>query len=148
MPQGQKTSTDIQWAIVRLSKFLDHERIGMCLNVSTRTVQRVLSHFHATGTIPNEKGGDEVVKRVRNKHLRDIDFLLGTVQKTPDLYLDELREILAQNCGVHVSLSSVWRTLRSAGFTMKKVCFKSFINTIQLYSGHVDHAGCSRKICK
>jgi len=123
MPQGQKTSTDIQWAIVRLSKFLDHERIGMCLNVSTRTVQRVLSHFHATGTIPNEKAGDEVVKRVRNKHLRDIDveFLLGTVQKTPDLYLDELREILAQNCGVHVSLSSVWRTLRSAGFTMKKI---------------------------
>ncbi|KAF8417370.1 hypothetical protein L210DRAFT_3359540, partial [Boletus edulis BED1] len=104
----------------RLSKFLDHERIGMCLNLSTRTVQRVLSHFHATGTIPNDKGEEEMEKKVRSKHLHDIDFLLGTVQKTPDLYLDELCEILAQNCGVNVSLSSVWRMLRSAGFTMKK----------------------------
>ncbi|KAI6038351.1 hypothetical protein EDC04DRAFT_2604071 [Pisolithus marmoratus] len=69
MPQGQKTGADIQWAIVQLSKFLDHERIGMCLNLSTRTVQ--------------------------SKHLRDIDveFLLGTVQKTLDLYLDELPDL-------------------------------------------------------
>ncbi|KAN0094911.1 hypothetical protein V8E55_003198, partial [Tylopilus felleus] len=106
-----------------LSKFLDHEWIAMCLNISTRTVQRVLSQFYVTGTIPNEKTDKEVVKRLRNKHLRDIDveFLLGTLQKTLDLYLDELREILAQNCGVSVSLLSVWRTLRSAGFTMKKV---------------------------
>ncbi|KAI5980551.1 hypothetical protein EDC04DRAFT_2618347 [Pisolithus marmoratus] len=92
MPQGQKTGADIQWAIVWLSKFLDHERIGMCLNLSTCTVQRVLSHFHATGTIPNDKGDEEMIKKPRSKHLRDIDveFLLGTVQKTPDLYLDEL----------------------------------------------------------
>ena len=73
MPQGQKTSTDIQWVIMHLSKFLDHERIAMCLNISTRMVQRVLSQFHVTGTIPNEKVDKEVVKRVRNKHLRDID---------------------------------------------------------------------------
>ncbi|KIJ04708.1 hypothetical protein PAXINDRAFT_24918, partial [Paxillus involutus ATCC 200175] len=48
-------------------------------------------------------------------------FLLGTIQKTPDLYLDELREMLATSCGVDVSRATIWRTLRRAGFTMKKV---------------------------
>ncbi|KIJ06814.1 hypothetical protein PAXINDRAFT_38870, partial [Paxillus involutus ATCC 200175] len=45
----------------------------------------------------------------------------GTVEKAPDLYLDELQEMLAVSCGVQVARSTVWRTLRSKGFTMKKV---------------------------
>ncbi|KAF9220151.1 hypothetical protein BS17DRAFT_715510, partial [Gyrodon lividus] len=48
-------------------------------------------------------------------------FLLGTIQKAPDLYLDELKEMLAVSCGVDVSHMTVWRTLHQAGFTMKKV---------------------------
>ncbi|KAI0262505.1 hypothetical protein BGY98DRAFT_899212, partial [Russula aff. rugulosa BPL654] len=43
------------------------------------------------------------------------------VQRTPDMYLDELRDTLATTCGVKVSDATVWRTLRRAGFTMKKV---------------------------
>jgi transposase len=39
----------------------------------------------------------------------------------PDMYLDELRDTLATTCGVKVSDATVWRTLRRAGFTMKKV---------------------------
>ena len=39
----------------------------------------------------------------------------------PDSYLDELQEALAMSSGVQVSRSTVWRTLRRAGFTMKKV---------------------------
>ncbi|KAF9228549.1 hypothetical protein BS17DRAFT_663580, partial [Gyrodon lividus] len=48
-------------------------------------------------------------------------FLLGTIQKAPDLYLDELKEMLAVSCGVDVSRTTVWRTLHQAGFTMKKI---------------------------
>ncbi|KIK10986.1 hypothetical protein PISMIDRAFT_76308, partial [Pisolithus microcarpus 441] len=48
-------------------------------------------------------------------------FLLGTIQKAPDLYLDELQEMLVQSCGVEVSRATVWWTLQRAGFTMKKV---------------------------
>ncbi|KIJ10946.1 hypothetical protein PAXINDRAFT_85248, partial [Paxillus involutus ATCC 200175] len=47
--------------------------------------------------------------------------LLGTVQKTPDLYLDELQEMLAALCDVRISRSTIWRTLRRSRFTMKKV---------------------------
>lgn len=48
-------------------------------------------------------------------------FLLGTIRRSPDLYLDELQEMMAVSCGIDVSRSTVWRTLRRAGFTMKKV---------------------------
>ncbi|KIJ04808.1 hypothetical protein PAXINDRAFT_41827, partial [Paxillus involutus ATCC 200175] len=45
----------------------------------------------------------------------------GTIEKALDLYLDELQEMLAVSCGVQVTCLTVWRTLRSKGFTMKKV---------------------------
>ena len=47
---------------------------------------------------------------------------MGSIQRAPDLYLDELRELLTITCGVDVSESTIWRTLKRAGFTMKKVC--------------------------
>ncbi|KIK75344.1 hypothetical protein PAXRUDRAFT_44168, partial [Paxillus rubicundulus Ve08.2h10] len=57
-----------------------------------------------------------------NRHLHDVnvEFLLGTITKTPDLYLDELQEMLAVSCGHTVSHATIWHTLRRAGFTMKK----------------------------
>ncbi|KAF8549307.1 hypothetical protein OG21DRAFT_1421531, partial [Imleria badia] len=50
-----------------------------------------------------------------------LQFLLGTIEKAPDLYLDELQEMLAVLTGIQVSHSTVWRTLHRKGFTMKKV---------------------------
>ena len=50
-----------------------------------------------------------------------LQFLLGTIEKSPDLYLDELQEMLVESCGVNVSCATVWRTLRKACFMMKKV---------------------------
>ena len=32
-----------------------------------------------------------------------LQFLLGVVQNTPDLYLDELQEMLVLSCGINVS---------------------------------------------
>jgi hypothetical protein len=62
---------------------------------------------------------------------------LGTARQTPDIYLDELRETLSTHCGVNVSESTVWRTLRRAGFTMKKVrraCFTTWnVMTVNIY---------------
>ena len=41
----------------------------------------------------------------------------------PDLYLDELQSDLRDVCGVIVPLSTIWRTLRRSGYSMKKVCY-------------------------
>ncbi|KIK76255.1 hypothetical protein PAXRUDRAFT_47541, partial [Paxillus rubicundulus Ve08.2h10] len=49
-----------------------------------------------------------------------LQFLLSTMQKTPDLYLDELQEMLQASCGMEVSCAMAWRTLCRYGFTMKK----------------------------
>ncbi|KAF8812198.1 hypothetical protein BYT27DRAFT_7018858, partial [Phlegmacium glaucopus] len=40
---------------------------------------------------------------------------------SPDLYLDELRLELQERHGVSVSISTIWRTLRKGGYTMKKL---------------------------
>ncbi|KIK81945.1 hypothetical protein PAXRUDRAFT_47136, partial [Paxillus rubicundulus Ve08.2h10] len=57
-----------------------------------------------------------------NQHLHDVhvEFLLGTITKMLDLYLDELPEMLAVSCGCTVSCATIWHTLHRAGFTMKK----------------------------
>ena len=46
---------------------------------------------------------------------------MGSMQHAPDLYLDELHELLTITCGVDISEATIWRTLKWAGFTMKKV---------------------------
>ena len=47
--------------------------------------------------------------------------MLTALEKTPDLYLDELRIELLETCGVSVSESTIWRTLIKGGYSMKKV---------------------------
>ena len=37
------------------------------------------------------------------------------------MYLDELRLELQEVCGVSISLSTIWRTLKKGGYSMKKV---------------------------
>jgi transposase len=48
-------------------------------------------------------------------------YLRGRLARNCDTYLDELQSGLELNCGVAVSLSSVWRALDRSGFTLKKV---------------------------
>ncbi|KIL68989.1 hypothetical protein M378DRAFT_70483, partial [Amanita muscaria Koide BX008] len=48
-------------------------------------------------------------------------FLFSTIRETPDFYLDELRDLLAVNCGIRVSRTTIWRTLKAGGLTMKKL---------------------------
>ncbi|KAN0088149.1 hypothetical protein V8E55_005206, partial [Tylopilus felleus] len=85
----------------------------------------ILTHYYAYRTIPHtsRNTAEDLEDGAGNGHHRnaDVQFLLGTTEKSPDLYLDELQEMLAEFCGVNVSCATVWRTLRKACFTMKKV---------------------------
>ena len=53
--------------------------------------------------------------------LTSLQFLLGTIEKVPNLYLDELQEMLVVSCGRTVLKSTIWHTLHKTGFMMKKV---------------------------
>ncbi|KAF8992008.1 hypothetical protein BDQ17DRAFT_1370103 [Cyathus striatus] len=59
--------------------------------------------------------------RRRNLTAEDVFFLHGEVNRTCDIYLDELREALGIVCGADVSIPTIWRTLRNGGFRMKKL---------------------------
>ena len=48
--------------------------------------------------------------------------LFNTLSSTLDLYLDELQLELQERHGVSVSISTIGRTLKRGGYSMKKVC--------------------------
>ena len=73
MPRDQQTTPEIQWAIIRLSKVLDHENIASCLNMPTRTVKRIISYFRRHGTVPNPGDHSTQEERTGNRHLRDVE---------------------------------------------------------------------------
>ncbi|KIM64201.1 hypothetical protein SCLCIDRAFT_115916 [Scleroderma citrinum Foug A] len=110
MGQGKKMSPDIQWAIVRMSGRLSYDEISMYLDVSTRSVRRVMSYFHDYGIIPDAQDSSAQEECQKNRHLRGVDvgFLLNTIKKTPDVYLDELQTMIALECGKDVSRSTIW----------------------------------------
>jgi len=66
--------------------------------------------------------------------------------KSPNLYLDELQEMMAATSGVRVSRSTVWRTLQRAGYTMKKVRFIDVVLYNLLYGFSGDPC-CGRTVC-
>ena len=57
-----------------------------------------------------------------------IQFLVGKINHTPDVYLEELREALEEESGVKVTISSIWKALKRKGYTMKKVSKEVFGN--------------------
>jgi arginine repressor len=50
-------------------------------------------------------------------------FIIALLEHSPDLYLDEIQEQLDEQHGIHVSLSTISRTLKRIGITSKKVSY-------------------------
>lgn len=75
MRKGQKTSLEIQWAIVQLSRIISYDKISMELDIFMCTIRHVLSYFQVYRTIPkhSEKKGDEDGKKP-NSHLYNVDI--------------------------------------------------------------------------
>ena len=47
----------------------------MCLEVSERSIRRVISHFRVHGAIEGDESVQE--ERKQNRHLRDVDIEVG-----------------------------------------------------------------------
>jgi transposase len=138
MAKGKAVPKSIRWIVVRLSTTMTEDEISMYTDIGVRTVQKILVHFKQTGNV----GELQKMRPQLHRSLCDFDiqvrhncfvysqimtdahwqYLHTTLNKTPDLYLDELRLELEQMCGVSVSMSTIWRTLVKSGYTMKKAC--------------------------
>ncbi len=160
MPQGVALSEDLRGVLIHIhvSSSLDSKALARLTGIPVRSIQRILSNWKKTGevkTAPTGKKGrpraldfsDTQVRRrfssyVEETHTPFIQFLLATVSRHNDLYLDELRDVLEERCGVVVTESTIWRTLQRAGFRMKEVRFHCVSST----SGSPD--SCSPQITK
>ena len=123
-------------------------------NVNPRQIHPILALFRATRQVtkaidPQRLGrwrqltpNDVAVRILKSSSvylMTSFQYLHGSLSRNCDGYLDELRAGLAAMCGIHVSISSVWRALRRSGYTMKKVCMYCYI------SNSTDSVPCSSR---
>ena len=48
-------------------------------------------------------------------------LMLALIERSPDIYLDEIQEELYEKNNIDVSLATIWRTLRRLGMSSKCV---------------------------
>jgi transposase len=128
--------------IVSLSARYSPSNIARICNVSPRTVYRTLELWLRTGNIVNTPLVPGRPRTLNNLDIAvscqhwvkctltfDPQYLEACIERTPDIYVSELKEELEEACGVGVSESTIKRTLRRRGFARKRVCFVTFIHT-------------------
>jgi len=141
MTRGQAVPEAIQWTIIRLSAIMPAHEISGYTDISDRKIRDIIAHFNKTGGIKGSKREQPTLhKSLQEEDVQvcigfellvfsyancNIKHLFNTLNSTPDLYLDELRLELQEKLGVSVSLSTIWRTLKKSGYSMKKVSYQS-----------------------
>ena len=107
-------SIDLRWRIVwmKISQNLPGNEIADLLQVSERTVRRIVDLFYHTG--------DVKPKEYRHGPMRLLgEFeqlaLLRLILERPGIYLHEVQTELYAMFGVQVSISTICKTLRSIG---------------------------------
>ncbi|GLB45421.1 hypothetical protein LshimejAT787_2200840 [Lyophyllum shimeji] len=93
--------------------------VAALADCSERTVYNILAFHRDFNVVDNpfarHRGGARILDA------GDVNYLASLIDARPKIYLDELQEELAINRGVHVSISTVSRTLRRIAITNKQV---------------------------
>ena len=164
MPSGSALSEDLRRALIHMHHVsgLDAKTITALTNVPKRTVYRVLSTWKITGLVKPEPegqrgrpravdvGGVQVsslpctVEQYPHAHINHVKLLTGALRRCNDRYLDELKDLLAERCGITVSESTIWRTLQRAGFRLKEVWFPLSLHLAESLTGSPDNEARSR----
>ncbi len=88
------------------------------LSVCSKTVQRMIDMFLATGDVEPSKR-----KNGPDKELNEFEemTLIQQIYQNPGIYLHELRDVVANTTGTSVHYSTICRTLKRLGFSRKKI---------------------------
>jgi transposase len=89
------------------------------LGLSSRTFDRVLALWNATGDVVRQTNG--VLGWPRLLHYKDIDYLKCLIQHRPNWFLDELQHLLLTNRFIAAHFVTVHRELVRAGISSKKI---------------------------
>jgi transcription initiation factor IIE alpha subunit len=79
MAQGKKLTPEIQWAIVRLSRMLNNDQIAFGLDLSPRSVRRVISYFYEHGTVPSDEEKPAETQVAGNRALYEANIKVRVV---------------------------------------------------------------------
>ncbi|KAH9012103.1 hypothetical protein EDB84DRAFT_1278781, partial [Lactarius hengduanensis] len=93
--------------------------ISIDLDVPLRVVQRVKQTWNHIGRVCRSR---EFMGRHPLLSPEQTQFMLALIEHSPDIYLDEIQELLQELHGIKISVSSIWRTLKRLGMSAKKVC--------------------------
>ena len=117
----RKISKDIKIAAMRLYEddILSKPVILDYLSISSRTFDRVLALWNATGEVVRETNG--VRGRPRILHFSDVEYLKRLIRHRPDWFLDELQYLLQTNRFIAAHFTTVHRELVRAGISEKKI---------------------------
>ncbi|KAL5496013.1 hypothetical protein ACEPAH_3106 [Sanghuangporus vaninii] len=104
---------------MRFSRHICPRDISYLLDMPLSTVYHILKVWSETGLYEKEKS----LPRGRPRLLSydDTRLLCGTLELRNDYYLDELKQIIENRCGIQCSETTIWRTLKRVGFTLKKI---------------------------
>jgi len=103
-------------ACAAVSEGLSCHQAAARFKVSPSSVIRWMARRKTAGDLaPQRQGGDRKSARIE----AEAAFILGLVEATPDITLEELQAHLAGR-GVSVAISSIWRFFDRRRITLKK----------------------------
>jgi transposase len=117
----KKISTDLKEAMIRLDGLGDYDEATMkyVSGFSTRTLRRAKRRYRLTGSAapPASVGRGRPRKLTRT----DGDYLVQLSRHKPSLFLDEYARRLERFRHLPVHISTIHRTLRRAGLSLKRI---------------------------
>ena len=140
--QGKKTPDMLCFAVVRMHALeVTMGQIIAYTGLSERNIRKIIKRFQLTGEagLPKVPTRDPLLRTSRssltaeNIHVSvgkfssnrpltlSQKFIEKSIERRPDIYLREIINDLQDICETGTTISSVWRALRSSGYSRKKV---------------------------
>jgi transposase len=111
-------SVDLRQRVVdAIAQGMTRRRAAARFGVSVASAIRWAKQQETMGLVaPKKQGGDRRSDRVE----KEADFILGTVEKSPDITLEELQAKLKEERGQRFGIGTLWRFFARRRITRKK----------------------------
>ena len=150
-------SSDLRWRMVGKSL----REVAQNLGVAPSTVSRTISLFYGTSAVEKQK----YPPNRGTAALTEVDkiLILESAIERPGIYLREIRQLLLDETGTDIHVSTIWRFLKSLHFTRQKMVLIAkqrsellrveFRQEMSVFIGHpdmlvfIDETGADRRNC-
>ncbi|KAJ3825843.1 hypothetical protein F5880DRAFT_1477486 [Lentinula raphanica] len=119
-------SRDLKLAVVHQLFILGYKttKVAIELAIPLRVVQRIQKNWNEIHDVCKERKG---IGRAPLMTPASCKLMVGLIECSPDIYLDEIQDEMYYAYGLTLSLSTIWRTLRRLGISNKRVHISNFL---------------------